>query len=371
MGDKPTVMLAGGGTGGHVYPGIALARELERQGELHIRWVGTEGRVESWAVPHAGYPIDYLDVQFLKGRTGRDRLSALLRLPKALWDAFRLLRRHKPAAVVGLGGFVSGPICLVAGLMFKKVYLLEQNAHAGWTNRINGLVATKIFATFDASKKWFPEEKVEVLGNPIRRELLEEATRAEQAREPLPIPHEELHVLVVGGSQGSLTLNGKLPPIFATLHQEGIGFCVKHASGKGRQDEVKPGYRDAGFDVEIVEYIDDMASAYAWADLLICRAGATTISEVTALGLPAVYVPFPFAADDHQTENARAVVAAEAGWMVTDDELDESKGLMVLRDAMTTMRDLETRTRIIGNVRALARPLAGAQIAEKIWSDIR
>lgn len=366
MSAKPTVIMAGGGTGGHVYPGLALARELERQGDVQIRWVGTEDRVEAWAVPNAGYPIEFLDVQFLKGRRGLARLAALLRLPKAFWDAFRILRRHKPKAVVGLGGFVSGPLCLVAGLMRTKVYLLEQNAHAGLTNRVNGKVATKIFATFPESKQYFPPHKVEVLGNPIRRELLEafearaETTGGEQGEAPL-------RILVVGGSQGSLTLNTKLPKQFQALAQEGHTVEVRHASGRGRRDEVLPHYEEATFDVTVTEYIDDMAEAYAWADLLVCRAGATTISELTSVGLPALYIPFPFAADDHQTANARSVVEAGGGWMVADDRVGEREGLDTLRDIL---RDRGALERVAEHARALGRADAGEAIAAQIWKEM-
>lgn len=367
MKPKRTIMMAGGGTGGHVYPGIALARELEQQSDVHIRWVGTEGRVESWAVPHAGYPIDYLQVQFLKGRKGLDRLKALFRLPKALWDAFRLLRRHKPAAVVGLGGFVSGPICLVAGLMRKKVYLLEQNAHAGWTNRINGLVATRVFATFEASRQYFPEKKVEVLGNPIRPGLVESVREQKMAQEDEGADRP-LRVLVVGGSQGSLTLNTQLPKQLRALSEEGLMFSVRHASGKGRADEVLPEYKDVGFDVDVMEYIDDMDKSYAWADVLVCRAGATTISELSAIGLPALYIPFPFAADDHQSANAQSMVDANAGWMVSDQALGAAQGLDLLR---TILSDRDTLSRVGVNAKALGRDNAGADIAARILEDIQ
>lgn len=367
MKPKRTIMMAGGGTGGHVYPGIALARELEQQSDIDIRWVGTEDRVESWAVPHAGYPIDYLDVQFLKGRKGVDRLKALFRLPKALWDAFRLLRRHKPVAVVGLGGFVSGPICLVAGLMRKNVYLLEQNAHAGWTNRINGLVATRVFATFEASRQYFPEKKVEVLGNPIRPGLVE-SVRAQKAARENEGADRPLGLLVVGGSQGSQTLNTQLPKQLRALHSEGLDFAVRHASGKGRASEVMPEYKDAGFDVEVIEYIDDMDTAYAWADVLVCRAGATTISELSAIGLPALYVPFPFAADDHQSANAQSMVDANAGWMISDQGLGTEQGLDLLRAILS---DRDALSRVSHHAQSLGRDSAGADIAARILEDIQ
>lgn len=366
MKPKRTIMMAGGGTGGHVYPGIALARELQAQADVDIRWVGTQDRVESWAVPHAGYPIEYLDVQFLKGRKGLDRLKALFLLPKALWDAFRMIRKHKPAAVIGLGGFVSGPICLVAGLLRKNVYLLEQNAHAGWTNRINGRVATRVFATFEASRAYFPAKKVEVLGNPIRPGLVESVQQQKEAQ-PMRDESEPIRLLVVGGSQGSGTLNSQLPKQLRALHEEGLRFSVKHASGKGRADEVTPAYEGVGFDVEVIEYLHDMDTAYAWADVLVCRAGATTISELSAVGLPALYIPFPFAADDHQTANAQSMVDAEAGWLLSDQALGTDEGLRKLR---TILSDRAQLSRVAVHAKERGRDDAGAAIATRILEDI-
>lgn len=366
MSDTPTVMMAGGGTGGHVYPGLALAKELERQGDVHVRWVGTEDRVEAWAVPAAGYPIEFLHVQFLKGRRGWKKLMALLLLPKAFWDAFRLLRRHRPKAVIGLGGFVSGPLCLVAGLTGRKVYLLEQNAHAGLTNRVNGKVATKVFATFPESEKHFKASKVVVHGNPIRRELLEEfqsKSHDEAAVEARPI-----HILIVGGSQGSLTLNAHVPKHLRKLSEEGLDFRVRHASGRQRLEEVAPHYEGVSFDVDVVEYIDDMAAAYAWADVLVCRAGATTISELTALGLPALYVPFPFAADDHQRANAQSVVDAGGGWMIDDAAMASDQALELLG---VILRDPDELQRVAVKARSLGRANAGEAIAAEIWRDLR
>lgn len=357
---KDRVLMVGGGTGGHVYPGIALANELERIAPVEIEWVGTPGRVESWAVPKAGYPISYLDVDFLKGRRGLARIQALAKLPVALWDAWKLLRARKPAAVIGLGGFVSGPVCLVAGLMRRPVYLLEQNARPGITNRLNGKFARRVFATFEASKNYFAPSKVVVAGNPIRRELLEAygASRREANNEG------PVRVLVVGGSQGSLTLNREIPKRLQELSARGCEFEVRHASGKGRSDEVD--YAGASFPAQVVEYIDDMAAAFAWADLLVCRAGATTISELTAVGLPALYVPFPFAADDHQSANARAVVDAGAGWTLSDAELGEPTATDLLE---TIVGDRARLERVAVHARALGRADAGGAIAAQIVQE--
>lgn len=365
MAERHTVLMVGGGTGGHVYPGLALARELQAQADVAIEWVGTQGRVESWAVPRAGYPIAYLDVDFLKGRRGLALLKALIRLPMAGWDAWRLLRRVRPAAVVGLGGFVSGPVCLIAGLTGRRVYLLEQNARPGVTNRLNARFARWVFATFEASKQWFPKGRVRVEGNPIRRELLDEFASRNESADSADGP---LRILVVGGSQGSLTLNREVPARLKELAGRGASFEVRHASGKGRYEEVAPHYAGAPFRAEVVEYIDDMASAYAWADLLICRSGATTISELCALGLPALYIPFPYAADDHQRANAQAVVDAGGGWMLTDTELGLGESTDLLEEIVS---DRVALARVGNNALALGRADAGPHIARAILQDAK
>ena len=362
---KPVILMAGGGTGGHVYPGVALARELEAQASVAIEWVGAPGRVESWAVPNAGYPITFLDVEFIKGRRGVALLKALARLPAALFRAWRLLRTRRPVAVVGLGGFVSGPVCLIAGLTGRRVYLLEQNARPGLTNRVNGRLARMVFATFEASRAWFPAGRVRVEGNPIRRELMDKV--AEHAHDgSSSTTAAPIRVLVVGGSQGSLTLNREVPARLQELAGAGLQLEIRHASGKGRLAEVLPHYEGLPWPVEVVEYIDDMAAAYAWADLLICRAGATTISELTAVGLPALYVPFPFAADDHQRANARAVVDAGGGWMLSDEELASPEASRTFAEILG---DREMLARVGLQARALGRVDAGPKIAAYILSE--
>lgn len=358
------IVMAGGGTGGHVYPGIALATELQRlDAELQVSWVGTEDRVESWAVPAAGYPIAYLPVTFLKGRRGFALLKALFALPLALWRAFRLVGRLKPDAVVGLGGFVSGPLCLAAALRGRKVFLLEQNARPGITNRLNARVARRIFATFEASKQHLPSGKVDVAGNPIRPELIEAFEGNADGREVDDTSARARRVLVFGGSQGSLTLNETIPPALRAVHEAGVPIEVRHASGKGRIGELSAGYTDVEFPVETEEYIEDMAAAYRWADLVICRAGATTISELTAVGLPALYVPFPYAADDHQAANAAEIVEAGGGWMLRDTELREGRAADLLADVL---REPDVLAQAASAARAKGRPGAGGKIARSI-----
>ncbi len=325
MVEPRTFLLTGGGTGGHVYPGLALAAELERQSPgARVVWVGTSDRLEARAVPRAGYAFETVDVAFLKGRRGLALAGALARLPGAGLQAMRVVRRHRPVAVVGLGGFVSGPVCAAAAAMGIPVFLLEQNARPGVTNRAVARLARRVYASFDASTPHFPAGKVRVLGNPVRRDLVDAARRAGRRVEG------PARVLVFGGSQGAASINEHVPRIFGELARAGVAFEVRHATGEGRDAGVRQAWRDAGVDADVTPYIDDMGAAYRWCDLAVCRAGATTIAELTAVGVPALYVPFPFAADDHQTANALAVVEAGGGVMVGDAEMSGERPVRLL-----------------------------------------
>jgi UDP-N-acetylglucosamine--N-acetylmuramyl-(pentapeptide) pyrophosphoryl-undecaprenol N-acetylglucosamine transferase len=356
--DRITILFAGGGTGGHVFPGLALAAELlQLRPDLSIEWVGTRGRVEERAVPAEGYPLHFIDVSFLKGRRGLALLKAVVALPKAGVDAVSLVRRLSPVAVIGLGGFVSGPVCMAASLMNIPVFLLEQNARPGITNRSVSRIAEQIYATFRESSAWFPKSRLTIAGNPIRPALLRQVhRRAADLTRPV-------RILVVGGSQGARVLNQRMPALAKALSDAGVVAEYRHASGKGHEDATRAAWAAAGMEAQVDPFIDDMASAYAWADLLICRAGATTISELTALGIPALYVPFPQAADDHQTANARSVVDAGGGLMVTDAEFGNPACVDMVRGLLTSPTALNAMSE---HAKALGQPDAGTRIAGDI-----
>lgn len=355
--EAPTILFAGGGTGGHVYPGLALARELEllRPGAT-IRWVGTRDRVEARAVPRAGYELDTLDVAWLKGRRGLALARAAASLPGAGIAAMRLVRRIRPSVVIGLGGFVSGPVGLAAAAQRIPVVLLEQNARPGVTNRALAKVATRVYASFEASREWFPSGRVVVAGNPVRRELIEAA--GQRTRRPGPP-----RLLVFGGSQGARSINDNAPRIAAAIRASGLDIEVRHATGRGAEERVAAAYASVGVDARVDGYIDDMATAYTDADMALCRAGATTIAELTAIGLPALYVPFPHAADDHQTANARAIVEAGGGVMVRDDEMSTERPSRLL-GSLLGMPEVLARMRAAA--RAMGRPDAGQEIARDL-----
>lgn len=361
MPDTRSILITGGGTGGHVFPGLALADEIKRLSpDTEITWVGTRGRVEERAVPAAGYPIEFVDVAFLKGRAGVDRVRAIAKLPGAAFDALRIVRKHRPAAIIGVGGFASGPIGALGAATGTPVFVLEQNARAGATNRALARVARSVYATFDESRADFGSAVVKVLGNPIRPDVLQARRRA--AKPPLS-------VLVLGGSQGARSLNQGAARVFAGLRDAGLTVRVVHAAGRGRDADVRAAYAELGVDAEVIPFIDDMAGAYSNTDFVITRAGATTLCELTALGLPALYVPFAAAADDHQTVNARSVVTAGGGVMVSDDEMSE--GTKAVRLLLPLLKHPEVLDRMAVAARSIGRPSAGRDIANDILEQIR
>lgn len=294
------VLIAGGGTGGHLFPGIALAQELIRRAPAaRITFVGTERGIETRAVPKAGFDLELLPVSGLR-RTGPIGLiKGLARLPLALWQAGSLVRRLGPDVAVSVGGYAAGPAVLAAKLLGVPCVVMEQNAVPGFTNRVLGRLVDRVFASLPTDG--FPERKVSVLGNPVRADLL-------SVRDEPYQPGTPLRVLVFGGSQGARALNEVWMKIARRLPE--LGWRVTHQTGAADAERVSAAYREASATVTVTAFIDDMASAYRSADLVICRSGASTIAELTVCGRPSILIPFPYAVDDHQTANARVLETA-------------------------------------------------------------
>jgi UDP-N-acetylglucosamine--N-acetylmuramyl-(pentapeptide) pyrophosphoryl-undecaprenol N-acetylglucosamine transferase len=369
-----TVLVTGGGTAGHINPGLAVIAELRAlHPDLAFVWIGTRDRLEARLVPAAGVPIEFVDVAFLKGRGLGGKLGALLKLPRALWQAWRLVRRHRPDVVVGVGGFASGPVGLAAALARVPTAILEQNARPGLTNRLLGRVARRVFTAFDEAGRWFAARKVALLGNPVRPEVIAAADRPEAAPAAGGV-----RLLVIGGSQGATSLNRDLPAVLLALRDRlaegGTALRVRHSAGRGRAEDVRASYACGDADqswLRVDEYIDDMAGAYLDADLVICRAGASTVAELTAIGMPAVYVPFPAAADNHQERNAQALVDAGAGALVRDRELADPTAAAAFGESLLALVADPARLRAMGRAaRTLGRPQAGRDIARAILAMV-
>lgn len=309
------MLIAGGGTGGHLFPGVALAEELTLRNQGHrVLFVGTARGIETREVPHAGFDLELIDVAGLKGRGLLGWLRGMLRIPRAMWQSRRILRRFRPDVVVGVGGYASGPMLLTAWLMRLPSAVLEQNALPGFTNRVLGHVVRRVFVAFPQAEAYFNRKKVQLLGNPVRRSLIDNFLRSSE-------PRTGLGLLVFGGSQGARVLNQTVPAAVRTLKERFDRLEVVHQTGEAECDRVDQAYRELGIEAQVVPFIRDMAGAYRKADVVVCRAGATSVAELSLCRKPAVLIPFPHAADNHQEVNARSLVDAGAAVMIRQPEL--------------------------------------------------
>jgi UDP-N-acetylglucosamine--N-acetylmuramyl-(pentapeptide) pyrophosphoryl-undecaprenol N-acetylglucosamine transferase len=318
MSGKCALVMAGG-TGGHIFPGLAVAQALQQQG-WRVHWLGGRGSrgqpsMESQLVPQHGVPLEMIDFGGLRGKGLAAAAFLPLRLLKAFWQSIGVLRRVKPDVVVGLGGYITFPAGMMAVLMGKPLLLHEQNSVAGLANRVLAGVADRVFTTFPdviRGAKW--------IGNPLREAFL----RVDPPEQRFASRSGPLKVLVVGGSLGARVLNEVVPQALALLAPQQRPQ-VLHQSGTKQIDALRMHYADAGVAADLTPFIDNTAQAFAMADLVICRAGASTVSEIAAVGAAALFVPFPSAVDDHQTTNARFLADRQAGWLLPQAELTPQK----------------------------------------------
>lgn len=323
------IIVMAGGTGGHIFPALAVARKLRDLG-CEVTWLGSVGGMEQTLVSNFGFDGDWISVSGVRGKGMVTKLLAPFRLIGSVWQAVRILRSRKPAAVLGMGGFASGPGGLAAWLLGRPLVIHEQNAVAGTTNKVLSRLARQVFTAFPGA--FGNRVDSTVVGNPVREEII-----------ALPLPEQRLsertdriRVLVLGGSQGALALNEYVPSELAAWSAS-RAIEVRHQAGEKTIEQALAAYEAAGFDATVVPFIEDMAEAYGWADIAICRAGALTISELSAAGLAAVLVPFPYAINDHQTLNALHLVKSGAARILTDQ--DCTPGVLVaLLDDMASDR---------------------------------
>jgi len=357
----PHLVVVGGGTGGHLFPGVAVAQAFERLSPgARVSFVGTERGIEARAIPKLGYDLHLVDVVGLKGSGAMGLLRGVARLPGSGLQARGIVKKLKPSVVVSVGGYAAGPITLAAALSGVPTALMEQNAIPGLTNKLLSRVVDHAFLTFEESAAHLGNISHSAPGNPVRAELLELAESFEYRG---PETGRPFRVLIIGGSGGAGSFNEKLPDWFKAMGAMQARLEVRHQAGRGRADAVRPRYEGFEGSATVEEFIDDMAEAYRWCDLLICRAGATTIAEVLNLGIPAIYVPFPQAADDHQRFNARSVVEAGAGVMLDDSELGSERSVNLLSGLM---RNPESLSNLAAAARRRGRPDAAETIASAL-----
>ena len=320
-----TVLMMAGGTGGHVVPALAVAAELRRRG-YNVEWLGSERGIESRLVPQQGITLHRFPVAGLRGKDIIALVRALAALVTSVFMAIRLLRKIKPVAVVGMGGFASGPGALAAKLLRIPIVIHEQNAVAGTTNRVLARLARRVLCAFDNTLDGT------VIGNPVP------ATVAAISAHSTRSVGSQTHMLVMGGSLGALALNQMVPLALSQLSPE-CRPTVVHQCGRGRVEETERAFRHLGVEAQVVEFIDDVAAQYQWADFIVCRSGALTVSEIACAGLPSILVPFPYAIDDHQTANAQVLVDAGAGVLCQQSDWTESI-VASLIDDLTNKPDL-------------------------------
>ncbi len=343
------IMIMAGGTGGHIFPGIAVAQEL-RARDVAVVWLGSAGGLETRLVPQAGLTIETLKITGVRGKGLLALLVAPWRIGRALLAAWRLFGRVRPHSALALGGFAAGPGGIAAWLRRVPLLVHEQNRVPGATNRILAHFSTKRLCGFEgalADATW--------VGNPVRREIaaLDAPTLRFSTRSG------PIRLLVLGGSQGAQSLNASMPIMLRDCAAQAT-VLVRHQCGEKHLHRTLQTYRDVGVDAEIRAFVDDMAAAYAWADLVICRAGALTLAELAAAGVASILVPYPNAVDDHQTKNAQAMVAAGGAMLVAEGEGFVAR----LRDAYEKIAERARLFEMAQAARTLAKPDAAARIAE-------
>jgi UDP-N-acetylglucosamine--N-acetylmuramyl-(pentapeptide) pyrophosphoryl-undecaprenol N-acetylglucosamine transferase len=309
---RPTLLVMAGGTGGHIFPGLAVAEALQAQG-WHIHWLGTEKRMEAQIVPQHGFDISFINIAGVRNKNWRTWLKTPFNLLQSVLQSIKVIRQVNPDVVLGMGGYASAPGGFAAWLLRKPLVLHEQNAVAGLSNRFLSHLATKVLSAFPNAFK--AAIRYQVVGNPLRKEIIDSEITISSS------PASTKKVLILGGSLGAKVLNETVPKAMNQIKVQNIK--VWHQTGKGNQTSVQQSYQQYGLatdHITVTDFIDNMAEAYQWADVVICRAGALTVSELAMVAKPAIFVPLPHAVDDHQTKNAMYLVERGAAKLIPQSE---------------------------------------------------
>ena len=341
-------ILAGGGTGGHVIPALAIANQLKKSYGAEVLFIGTARGIENRLVPAAGYPLQLVRVGALKNVTLITRAKTAFDLPRAIWDASRMLNEFAPDIVVGVGGYASGPAMVAAVVKHIPTLAFEPNVVPGFANRVVARFVSAAAVHFEETAKYF--RHAEVTGVPVRQAFFEIPPK--RAGTPT--------LLVFGGSQGAHAINEAMFRCLKVLQREAPGIHIIHQTGERDYNDALAAYRSLGESAEVFKFIEDMPSAFARADLVVCRSGASTVAEITAAGKPAIFVPFPRAADDHQRVNAEALAQAGAAVVVEESKLE---GVWLAETIAALMQDAPRLKRMSQVARELAHPNAAKDIA--------
>jgi UDP-N-acetylglucosamine--N-acetylmuramyl-(pentapeptide) pyrophosphoryl-undecaprenol N-acetylglucosamine transferase len=346
---KMRIVIAGGGTGGHLFPGIAIAEEfLKRDAQTKIIFIGTKKGIESKLLDKFGYELREIDIEGVKGRGIKALVKGTFQISKSLWQSRRILKQFRPDIVFGVGGYASGPAVLAAYFMNITTAIAEQNAIPGVTNRILGNFADKIFVTYAQTQKCFSQKKVVLSGNPVRASFAVGKVQSKEKKDCWQL-------LIFGGSQGAEAINKSVVEMLPQLQSMKNKIKILHQTGLQQMEEVKKAYQQFGIQANVTDFIIDMAGAYAKADLIVCRAGATSLAEINAAGKVAVLIPYPWAANDHQLKNALAMSVEGAAVVIPEKELSGGKLFGVIENILQDekkLRQMEEKSSKLGKVDA-------------------
>ena len=360
------VLIAGGGTGGHFFSGVAVGEAvLARHEDNRVVYVGTKGGIEARVGPAQGLEVRYVNISGIKGKGLVPKLKAVLRIPVAMLQSLILILKERPGFVVGVGGYASGPVVLAARLLGLKTGVVEQNSVAGVTNRILGKFVHRVFIAFEPARSYFPPRKVLFTGNPIREGVVQLLTLESTGTVGVG---NRFKLLVVGGSQGSRAINEGMMAMVAAAPQalKDVLYIV-HQTGAKDELRVREAYEAAGVQAKVHPFIEAMAEAYRMADLVVCRAGALTVSELTISRRASLLIPFPYATDNHQEVNAGTLVDAGAGEMLLEKDLSGEKLLEVFQRLNADRKAIQ---RMAWNAGAGARPAAAAEVVDEMYKLI-
>jgi len=328
------VVIAGGGTGGHLFPGIAIAEEfLKRNKETAVIFIGTKKGIESKLLDKFGYELREIEVEGVKGRGIKALLKGAYQIPKSIWQSRLILKQFHPDIVFGVGGYASGPAVMAAYLMSIPTAIAEQNAIPGVTNKILGKFVDKIFVTYAQTRECFPRAKVVISGNPVRSSFTARSFKTKEKK-------DYRQLLIFGGSQGAEAINKSVIDMLPQIKNMKNKVHILHQTGLQQMDVVRKAYEQFGIGAVVKDFIVDMAGAYEDADLIICRAGATSLAEITAAGKAAVLIPYPWAANDHQLKNAQALAAEEAAVVIPEKALSGANLFGVIKNLLQDEKKL-------------------------------
>ena len=352
----PCALVMAGGTGGHIFPGLAVAEALRERG-WRVHWLGAPNSMESRLVPPRGFALETIDFGGVRGKGLKTMFLLPLRLQRAFWQAFQVVRRVQPDVLVGLGGYITFPGGMMGTLLGKPLILHEQNSVAGMANKVLSSIADRVFTAFPNVMN-----KAQWVGNPLRAGFLTQPAPEQRFAER----RGPLRLLVVGGSLGAKALNDTVPKALALL-PEAERPTVIHQSGEKQIDALRAGYAAAGVQAELTPFIEDTAQAFADADLIVCRAGASTVTEIAAVGAAALFVPFPSAVDDHQTTNARFLADHGAAWLVPQPELTPEALARTLRTVQREqLQEMASKAKTMQKTDAVAAVVAACEQLSKV-----